>query len=143
MTRGGTAIERFASPADRSAERTDTTLEKTLVRIGFAPSLPSKQGRVPLPGGKGEKVDWSPEQYRQLVAGNREASDFIRKNYLGKPTFESLADTEDEGGQRSKEYLIRQVYDRFREQRRETLTNEVAKARRRLAAVSALEKVDD
>jgi hypothetical protein len=34
--------------------------------------------------------------------------------------------------------LIRQVYDRFRDRKRSQLTTEIAQARRRLAALSAL-----
>jgi hypothetical protein len=133
MRRSGTALERFASPADRSVAKPNAHLEQLLSRIGFVPSLPSKQARV-----GGESIALKPEQYRRLVTGNREASDFIRQNYLGDPEFQALPDTMDEGGKRSKEHLIRQVYDRFRDRKRSQLTTEIAQARRRLAALSAL-----
>lgn len=116
VTRGGTALSRFASPLAFNVEPAGKEVEKELLRIGYIPSVPRREAR--LPGG--QRVLLTPAEHRQLTQAQEDAArEFSR--LMEKSQYRDLPDTVEEGGSTSKEALARRVFDGYRDRARQRL----------------------
>jgi hypothetical protein len=101
-------------------------VQQLLIQTGFIPSQPSRDRTV-----KGRKVRVGDEDYEKLQDANAWAASEIKRRYVGNATFESLPDTMEEGGKKSKEFYVRRIYDEARE-RGAKILNRSADWRRRV-----------
>lgn len=86
----GNALTRALLPSQPSQERPDRELEGFLSKIGFAPSEPSRNVRMPTkPGQPPEKANLTDEEYGVMVEARRKASDRLRRS-LDSPGFQRL-----------------------------------------------------
>lgn len=122
IERPGYGPTRFLLPVQPSTTKGGTELEATLASIGYSPSSPKRDVTLPARGTTPSvSVRLSDEEYGFLQKAHQKASDYIRKNLIGKPEFKRLPGTIEEGGRNSKEAQIRRIYDRFHDNARAQL----------------------
>jgi len=128
VQRPGTAATRFLLPSQPSREKPGAALEQTLVRLGIVPSEPPRELTI-----KGRKVRLEDDE-RQLLAAARQATmRYLRENVVSQAWFERLPDTIEEGGDGSKEAVIRRSLDRFSDRARQMVARMPDVVRRAVA----------
>jgi hypothetical protein len=95
---------RVFMPVQVTAAKPGKEVEKLLVRVGYVPGVPSHDVKY-----RGMEVRLADDAYELLRQADRDAAEKIRR-MMNQPGFQSLPDTESEGGKRSKEYLIKDAY---------------------------------
>jgi hypothetical protein len=112
------ALARFALPSIPTSEKPEAQLEKVMNAVGYVPSPPSRT--VTIPGGRGRKMQLTDDDVATLDEGDQKAAQILQA-YLEGGRFDRLPDTVEEGGKRSKEGVIRQVYEEQRDLARRRL----------------------
>lgn len=116
VERQATALERFASPLPRTTRKPGVELEELMLALDVEPG--------PIPGEisvRGVKVPLTQDERELLAASRQAATNYLKQKIVGQSWFRSLPDTRDEGGDSSKEQVIRKLYDRFSSRAREML----------------------
>lgn len=112
-------LSRFASPFQMTETRAGREVEELMADIGYAPGPPGRRITI-----KGLKLTLNDAEYQALADSHLMATELVRDRLLNSPSFQGLPDTEVEGGKRSKEYVIRQLYNRIRAEARKELLRE-------------------
>lgn len=124
--RPGNFVSRLALPTTISPEKRGREVEKELLRIGYAPGPPKREVTI-----KGRSYRLNDREYRELFRGREEAAQEVR-DLLGSDDYLSLPDTVEEGGNQSKEGMVRRIYLR-----------RLAEARKRAFALRLQDETED
>jgi hypothetical protein len=114
--RGGTALERLASPFSRwpTREGPEALGAEEIVRLGVAPSPPR---RYTYSKG-GEKVELTREEKQAFAMAMREATKTIGQRILKDPNYLRLPDDEEDPrwqyGQRTKKDVLQRLFSKYR-----------------------------
>ena len=109
------AAFRFVSPMIPTFEKEDRELEAAMSEVGYAPGEP--RGYVQV---QGHRVFLTPEQKELMRSADEKAAAELR-HVIRSGRFLRLPDTYEEGGTQSKEYTIKSVYERHRQEARSRL----------------------
>lgn len=107
-------VARFVSPTLPTATREGTEVEELMGRVG---GVSETKPYIQL---EGVKIALSPDQRSVMIAADQKAASELRR-LLASPRFASLPDTIEEGGNDSKEAVIRSVFNRHRAEARQRL----------------------
>lgn len=107
--RGGSALERFASPAISTEERTGPLydLEREMARLDMVPPQPRRTVTY-----KGAKIELTSDEYQQLVDATVSASQRAAR-LISQSGFQRLPDTADESPENNKQKALRNYFDHF------------------------------
>lgn len=108
-------LMRALSPVQISPERKGRDLEGLMAQIGYVPTDPAKFMTV-----SGQQIALDREHLEKLHQADRVAAYELRQ-MLANPLFNRLPDTIEEGGEHSKEGLIRKVYNKHRDLARQQI----------------------
>lgn len=124
------ALMRSTSPIQISPERQGRNLEGLMAQIGYVPADPKTSMTI-----KGQQIPLERDQLELVHKADRAAAYELRL-LVNNPLFGHLPDTIEEGGSRSKEGVIRKIYDKHRDLARQEIMRSWAfqtKARETLA----------
>jgi len=108
-------LMRAFSPIQVSPERPGHELEATMAQVGYVPGEPKTYMTI-----QGKRVDLDRKDIEILQKGDQSAAYELRR-LMRSPTFQRLPDTIEEGGDNSKEKIIRDTYNRHRDAARQYL----------------------
>lgn len=114
--RPGNPLTRFALPSQLSQDKEGKELEREFARIGYVPNTPGRTVAY-----RGKKYELNDEEYGKLRDADLRAAEMARK-VMRSPAYKNLPDTIEEGGQRSKEAILRSYFERARSEMRRRLT---------------------
>ncbi len=120
VERPGTPLSRGVWPIALSRERENPVLAEAS-RIHMVISPPSR--RVRIPGGKGRPAtpyDTQPDEFALLQQGHERATEEAARK-IQSPYYQTLPDTIEEGGTRSKEAVLRSIFEKQRNRARNSL----------------------
>jgi len=101
-------ITRMILPVQVTKDKPGKALERLLVRVGYVPGTPQRWLSY-----RGQKLMLSSDEHEIMKAANVEAATRA-KALLRAPGFLALPDSEDEGGEHSKEYELRRIFGQAR-----------------------------
>lgn len=139
-TGAAAGISRVISPVQPSPEREGKEVTKELLRIGYIPSQPKREIRLP----NGQRLRLDDNDYAEVQNAHKTASEEVRR-LMSQSSYRVLPDTVEQGGSDSKEAKIRQVFDRHRDgarkkvyarlriKRKKTRKSRARKGRRKVA----------
>jgi hypothetical protein len=114
--RGGTALERLASPFARwpMREGPEALGAEEIVRLSVAPSTPKRH----MYSKGGVKVKLEPEERQQFALSMREATKVIGQRVMKDPNYLKLPDDEDDPrwryGQKTKQDVLKSIFRKYR-----------------------------
>lgn len=113
--RPGNLLTKLLSPIQVSGQKPGTELESLMAQIGAVPGESRNVLRV-----NGQPIQLGPRDMDVLSSADRAAASELRR-LIASPRFRSLPDTIEEGGNESKQGIIRSVYRKHRAAAREAL----------------------
>jgi hypothetical protein len=126
------ALMRAGSPVQVSPERQGRNLEALMAQIGYVPPEPRRFMTI-----KGHQIVLNQKQLDTVHKADRAAA-FDLRGLVANPMFAALPDTIEEGGERSKEGIIRKVYNKHRDLARQAIMMQpdfISTAREQLASL--------
>ncbi len=129
MERGGNFVTRAIVPSAISESKStpEAKIANELLKVGYSPDPPRRQVTI-----GGRKIDLTNEEYKSLEDAKERASAEVLR-VMHTPQYQQLVDSVEEGGQNSKEAVVRRIYQGYQERARHELyrTSRIAKERRR------------